>query len=86
LIDPSLALEDLLWRLFHEEEEVRILATAPLSRGCRCSYDHVRGVISRFAPEERAEMVDENGLISVDCEFCSRIFPIRIKDVGDEQG
>jgi molecular chaperone Hsp33 len=80
LADPALPLETLLWRLFHEEE-VRVLATVPLSKGCRCSADYVRGVIARFAPGERAEMVDDDGFISVDCEFCSRVFPIKLSDL-----
>ena len=81
LADPSLPLETLLWRLFHEEDEVRLVATVPLSKGCRCSPEHVRTVIGRFTPEEQAEMVDEEGTISVDCEFCSRVFPIRLDDL-----
>ena len=77
LVDPALPLENLLWRLFHEEAEVRVLATVPLGKGCRCSYEHVRAVIARFDADERAQMVDDDGFISVDCEFCSRVFPIR---------
>ena len=75
LVDVDLPVEALLWRLFHEEE-VRVLASVPLVRGCRCSPEHVRGIIARFSAEERADMAGENGLISVDCEFCSRSFPI----------
>jgi molecular chaperone Hsp33 len=81
LADAGLPLETLLWRLFHEEDEVRLLSTVPLGKGCRCSLEHVRGVIGRFSPEERAEMVDDRGTISVDCEFCSRVFPIRLEDL-----
>lgn len=81
LVDPGLPLETLLWRLFHEEEEIRILSTVALARGCRCSHEHVLGVIARFGPEERRDMVDEDGFISVDCAFCSRIFPIRLSDL-----
>jgi len=81
LTDPTLPLEDLLWRLFHDEEEVRLLSATPLARGCRCSDEHVRGVIARFAPEERAEMAGEDGVINVDCEFCSRVFPVRASDL-----
>ncbi|HEX8213848.1 MAG TPA: Hsp33 family molecular chaperone HslO, partial [Allosphingosinicella sp.] len=66
---------------FHEEEEIRVLSAIPLTKGCRCNFDHIRGVISRFAPEERAEMVDDDGFISVDCEFCSRLFPISLRDL-----
>ena len=81
LVDPSLPLHDLLWRLFHQEEEVRVLSTLELSKGCRCSYDYVRGVIARFGAEERADMGDDDGFISVDCEFCSRVFPIKLEDL-----
>jgi molecular chaperone Hsp33 len=75
LVDVDLPVESLLWRLFHEEE-VRVLAGVPLVRGCRCSPEHVQSIIVRFSAEERAEMANENGVISVDCEFCSRSFPI----------
>lgn len=76
LLDPALALDDLVWRLFHEEPEVRTLALQPLGRGCRCNPDYVRSVIARFPAEERAEMAGEDGLIRVNCEFCSTSFPI----------
>jgi molecular chaperone Hsp33 len=75
LADPALGLEHLLWQLFHEEE-VRVIGTTPLARGCRCDPAHVRSVLARFGAEERAEMVDADGLINVDCEFCSRVFPV----------
>ena len=81
LYDRDLPLHDLLWRLFHEEEEVRVLNPVTLSKGCRCSYDYVRDVIARFDVDERADMVDDDGFISVDCEFCSRVFPIRLDDL-----
>lgn len=79
LTDPALGLDDLLWRLFHDEEEVRTSAGAPLARGCRCSPDHVRDVLGRFPAEEQAAMADENGVIRVDCEFCARSFPVPVQ-------
>jgi molecular chaperone Hsp33 len=83
LTDPALPLDALLWRLFHDEEEVRILSGTQLSRGCRCDYDHVRSVLARFGAEERAEMADDSGQIKVDCEFCSRVFPVKLSDLGE---
>ena len=80
LTDPHLSLESELWRLFHEEE-VRVLATVPLAKGCRCNFDYIKGVIARFGAADRAEMVDEDGFISVDCEFCSRVFPISLREI-----
>jgi molecular chaperone Hsp33 len=78
LTDRGLPLDSVLWRLFHEEAEIRVLRAIPLARGCRCSFDHIRAVIARFPPEERRSMVDGKGFISVDCEFCSRVFPISL--------
>ena len=77
LVDTALSLEELVWRLFHEEPEVRVQASVPLSRGCRCSTIHFEEVLARFPKEDRRDMRDENGIILVDCAFCSREFPIQ---------
>lgn len=82
LTDPALPLDDLAWRLFHEEAEVRTLEPLPLRRGCRCDPEYVRSVIARFPPEEREAMVGDDGLIRVDCAFCSQSFPIALEDVS----
>lgn len=76
LVDPGLPLADIAWRLFHDEGEIRVMAPQPIRKGCRCDVAHIRGVLSRFGAEERAQMADEDGIISVDCAFCSRVFPI----------
>ncbi len=76
LLDKELSLEAIVWRLFHEEEEVRIEAGAAIERGCRCSVAHYEEVLAKFPEEDRAEMRDDAGKIVVDCAFCSRKFPI----------
>ena len=83
LADPALPLETLLWRLFNEEDEVRVLASTTLSRGCRCDPDHIRSVLAKFPQEERLAMADENGVIGVDCAFCSITFPIKVAELAD---
>ena len=82
LTDPSLGLDGLIWRLFHEEAEVRTFTPVPLSRGCRCDPEYVRSVIARFPQEEREAMVGPDGVITVDCAFCSQSFPIALEDVS----
>ena len=82
LTDPALALDDLVWRLFHEEEEVRTLTPLRLAKGCRCDPDYVRSVIARFPEDERAAMVGDDGIIRVDCAFCSTSFPIALDEVS----
>ena len=85
LLDRDLPLDELLWRLFHEEAEVRILPAVPLSRGCRCDPAYVRSVIARFPVEEQAAMVGEDGFIRVDCQFCATDFPIALADIEPSQ-
>lgn len=76
LTDESITLETLLWRLFHEEREVRVDRGAVLTKGCRCSAAHFEDILSRFSKEDRQDMKDEDGVILVDCAFCSKVFPI----------
>lgn len=76
LTDPALSLEALVWRLYHDEQEVRVAQGDQLSRGCRCSAEYLASVIARFPPDQRAEMAGDDGFIGVDCAFCSRVFSI----------
>ncbi|MGL6044429.1 MAG: Hsp33 family molecular chaperone HslO, partial [Sandaracinobacteroides sp.] len=64
-------------RLFNSDD-VRVLPALALRKGCRCSVDHIRRVLGQFAEAERAEMRNSDGLVSVDCEFCSRQFLLEI--------
>jgi molecular chaperone Hsp33 len=76
LVDPALTMEEIAWRLFHEEDQVRIDVSAPLGKGCRCSVAHFESVVRRFPPEDQAEMRGEDGHIKVDCAFCSKAFQL----------
>lgn len=74
--DPVLSLEQLIWRLFHEEEEVRVEPLLHLERGCRCTVEHYQSILSRFPEDQRVDMRDDDGLIPVDCAFCSKVLRI----------
>ncbi|WP_067732945.1 Hsp33 family molecular chaperone HslO [Novosphingobium naphthalenivorans] len=78
LVDPALTMEELVWRLFHEEKEVRVEPLALLQRGCRCTVEHYQSILSRFPEDQRAEMRDDDGTIPVDCAFCSKILRIPV--------
>lgn len=78
LLDAELSLEAITWRLFHEEDEVRVQPGAGLSRGCRCSAEHYATIIARFPPEEQAAMRNEDGVVVVDCAFCSKLFELAV--------
>jgi molecular chaperone Hsp33 len=83
LCDPALPLEEIVWRLFHEENEVLVESGTALTKGCRCDMAHIRDVIAKFPAEDRADMADEAGEIVVDCEFCSRRFPISLASLNN---
>lgn len=78
LLDDALSLEAIAWRLFHEEDEVRVQPGAMLSRGCRCSTAHYETIIARFPADEQDAMRGPDGLIAVDCAFCSKTFALAI--------
>lgn len=78
LLDPALSMEAIVWRLFHEEDEIRIQPGAIIAKGCRCSASYYESVIHRFPVEDQAAMRDDDGVISVDCAFCSKSFALGI--------
>jgi molecular chaperone Hsp33 len=80
LADAGIPLENLVWRLFNEEPEVRLLSGSDLSRGCRCDAAYIVQVLTKFPAEERVAMADAQGVISVDCAFCSKKFPVKLAD------
>src|ERR1700721_1708083 len=70
LIAPTRSSEGLLFRLFNERG-VRVYASTPLAAVGRCSAEGVDAMLRSFPPEEVREMVGDDGLIGVTCEFCS---------------
>ncbi len=75
LIDPRLASDTLLWRLFHEDG-VRVFGSKPLRAFCRCSQHRIENVLKSFPPEDRVDMVEADGKIRVTCEYCSRVYAV----------
>lgn len=70
LVDPMLAPDRLVYRLFHEEK-VRAFKTRDLSFECGCSSERVKKMLASFGTDELADMAEE-GQIRVTCEFCNR--------------
>jgi molecular chaperone Hsp33 len=69
LLDPAVAPDDLLYRLFHEER-VRVYRTRPLSMGCRCSRARIETILRSLPRGEVAEMKVE-GEVVMTCQFCN---------------
>ncbi|HWE71885.1 MAG TPA: Hsp33 family molecular chaperone [Stellaceae bacterium] len=80
LIDPALAPERLLFRLFHEDG-VRAYKPHALMAKCRCSRQRVENVLRALKPDEVADM-KVDGKISVTCEFCSTVYDFDDEALG----
>ena len=70
LVDPTLSSERLLFRLFHERG-VKVFTPTAVHDACRCSRKRINAMLRSFTPQERADMIGEDGKIGVTCEFCS---------------
>ncbi|MBD8877853.1 Hsp33 family molecular chaperone [Roseibium polysiphoniae] len=69
LTDPSVSVEELLFRLFHERG-VRLFDPQPIADQCSCSREKVKGILTSFSAEEVDQMTVDDKIV-VKCEFCS---------------
>ena len=83
LVDPTVSSETLLYRLFHERG-VRVFEGQQVHEECTCSHERIMSMMRRFPPEDRRDMVGENGRIGITCEFCSRFYDLDPVEVEAE--
>jgi molecular chaperone Hsp33 len=75
LVDHSTAAEQILWRLFHEDE-VRVHTAEPIQFRCECSGARIAGVLKQYGEEDRKGLADPDGIIRAKCEFCGKVHEI----------
>lgn len=76
----ALAAEDILYRLYHEDD-VRLFESTPVSFRCSCSRERIQGVLRGMGEEDVRSLVEERGKVDVDCEFCGRRYEFDAVDV-----
>ncbi len=62
-----------LRRLFHEEN-LRVYDPRQPRFGCRCSRERVEGMLRMIGRDEAQSVLDEQGELRVDCEFCNQTY------------
>lgn len=72
MLDPDLAAQSYLYRLFHEEG-LRVTPPRQLVRGCRCSEERILNVLHQLPPEELVDL-SIDGAVEVTCEFCNALY------------
>ncbi|MFV3127659.1 Hsp33 family molecular chaperone HslO [Niveispirillum sp. KHB5.9] len=72
LLDPSLPVNEVIYRLFNEETPV-VFERKELRPGCRCSRERVSDVLRSL---ERGDLEDMrvDGAVAVTCEFCNATY------------
>ncbi|MEY4762920.1 MAG: hypothetical protein RLZZ200_2776 [Pseudomonadota bacterium] len=71
----------LLHRLFGEHD-LRLFEGETVAFGCRCSPERVANVLRSLGAHEANDIVAEQGVISVTCEFCHRPYRFDAIDVA----
>jgi molecular chaperone Hsp33 len=71
---------ELLHRLFHEDD-VRLFEPEPVSFRCSCSRDRISSMLLSLGPKEVQDILQEQGKIKVDCEFCNAHYEFDSVDV-----
>ena len=65
----ALPVREIVRRLYHEED-IRLFSRMPVSFRCSCSRARVEAVLRMLGRDEIHSILDEQGSVSVDCEFC----------------
>ena len=76
----SLPFEQLLFRLFHQEK-VRLFPPALLSFECSCSETRTLEAMRAFGQQELEKILQEQGAIDINCEFCHQHYHFGSKDI-----
>lgn len=75
----SLGHEQQLYRLFHQDE-LRLFEPNPVQFFCSCSEDRFAKALISMGHNELNDILVEQGLISINCEFCGQQYRF---DQGD---
>ncbi len=69
----ELAAGDLLRRLF-DGYEIRLFDARPVGYDCRCTDEHLHNVIRLLGEQEVTSVLEEQGRLELNCEFCNKSF------------
>jgi len=65
----ALPVREIIHRLYHEED-IRLFSRMPVSFRCSCSRDRVENVLRMLGHDEIRSILEEQGSVRVECEFC----------------
>lgn len=76
----ALPAETVLHRLFHEEK-TRLFPPAAIRFACSCSAEKIESSLFTMGKQSLQEILDSEGQIKVDCEFCRQEYRFSQADI-----
>jgi len=71
-----------LLHLLFNEDTVRLFDHEPMQFACKCSGERVAGVLQSLGQPEIETLLDERGLVEVNCEYCGKDYQFDRVDVA----
>ena len=76
----TLDTREVLHRLFHEDD-IRLFEPEPVCFRCNCSRERISSVLLSLGPAEVQDILEQNDIIEIDCEFCNAHYEFDRVDV-----
>ncbi len=76
----NLPREELLYRLYHQEA-LRLHPEKTVQFQCTCSRERLEQALVSLGRDELDSILEEKGLIDVNCEFCNRFYSFAASDI-----
>ncbi|EAR55322.1 Hsp33-like chaperonin [Photobacterium sp. SKA34] len=77
----SLDAQDLLYRLYHQEE-VKVFEPQAVSFECSCSRDRSGSAVISLHPDEIEKILAEDGKVSLHCDYCGADYDFDSIDIA----
>jgi molecular chaperone Hsp33 len=76
----GLSAQEILHRLYNEDD-VRLFDGTPVAFRCQCSRERIEHTLQGLGHDEVQSILEEQGRVDVDCEFCGRRYSFDLVDV-----
>ena len=80
MFDNTLEMNDVLIRLFHDQEGVRVYEPVQLKKHCRCTSDKLLSVLRSLSDDEKDDLI-EDGAVEVRCDYCGENYTFTVSDI-----
>jgi molecular chaperone Hsp33 len=81
----DLTTQELLHRLYHQDA-LRLFEPTPLRFHCSCSRERTLVALSAIGPAEVESLLQEQGSVTMDCEFCNQRYHYLREDLLEVLG